>query len=178
MGRPKPREGRKLPQTTQQGDSRAIPRTPVPIRRLVGGLSTTVPAPAPPPAHLVPREEGGEGLGKGLLQASGQGCPPSPRLWLSLTYLLLSPLHRTQVSGVPWLPSELVSRQGSERLSWPCRDLGHLQPFPPSTRPGICLQSAFRVSSSRGRSREKAGREEEPQSSCLTWPQATLNRGH
>lgn len=74
---------------------------------------------------------------------SEQGCPPRPSALAQPVYLLLSPRHRTQALGVPWPPSELVSKRGGERNPRPCGDLGHLQPFLPSTRPGICLLSAF-----------------------------------
>lgn len=74
---------------------------------------------------------------------SEQGCPPRPSALAQPVYLLLSPRHRTQALGIPWLPSELVSKPGRERHPRPCRNLGHLQPFLPSSRPGICLQSAF-----------------------------------
>lgn len=76
-------------------------------------------------------------------RGSEQGCPPRPSALAQPVYLLLSPRHRTQALGVPWLPSELVSKPGGERNPRPCRDLGHLQPFLLSTRPGICLPSAF-----------------------------------
>ena len=47
------------------------------------------------------------------------GCPLAPQLQPSPLYLRLPPLHRTQASGVPWCPRELVSMWGGERRLWP-----------------------------------------------------------
>lgn len=130
--------------------------------------STTALLPfAPTPGRLVPSKRK---TGEGSLQASGQSCLPALSSGSAL-YLLLSPPHRTQTSGAPGLPSELASTQDRARHSGPCGGLGHLQPFLLSTRPVICLPSAFVPPQGAGE-QGKAGREEELQSCRHTWPGA------
>lgn len=158
MGRPKPRGQESAPNHT--ASPHQSPRT------RAAGRPWLPPQPLSLCPHSWPASAQQTGkAGEGSLQASGQSCLPtlSPG---SALYLLLSPPHRTQASGAPGLPSELLSRQDRARRSRPCGDLGHLQPFLLSTGPVIACHQRLCL---KGRgSREK--REERRSCSPVATP--------